>query len=65
MVGILITAAASIVVIYALAHHVTVAQAKAEAEAVIAKVKVEIQKIEQTGYADVTSAVARIKALIK
>lgn len=46
-------------VLYAVKHHITVAQAKAEAEAIVAKVKAEVAVAE----ADATAVVAKIKAI--
>jgi hypothetical protein len=56
----LIAAVAAIAVIYAINKHITVAQAKAEAEAIVAKVKAEIAVVST----DATTVVAKIKAIV-
>jgi hypothetical protein len=56
----LIAAVAAIAVIYAINKHITVTQAKAEAEAIVAKVKAEVVVAE----ADAAAVVAKIKAIL-
>lgn len=58
--------AASVVagVVYAVKHHITVAEAKAEAEAVIAKVKAELAKVEAAVKVDESKVSADVKALV-
>jgi hypothetical protein len=50
----------TVAVVYAINKHITVAQAKAEAEAIVAKVKAEVAVVS----ADAAASLAKIKAIV-
>jgi hypothetical protein len=56
----ILAAVVTAAVVYAINKHITVAQAKAEAEAIVAKVKAEIAVVST----DATTVVAKIKAIL-
>ena len=64
MLGTILVAAVALGVVYAVKHHITVAQAKAEAEAVVTKVKLEIAQIESEVKAEEAVVIAKVTPLL-